>query len=399
MSKKEIELNSTKKIIYLDHAATTYLRPEVTKAMAAYWETKFGNPSSLYGLGREAKNAIEQSRKKVAEIFHCTPAEIIFEGSGTESDNHALIGTALANHGRGKHIITSAIEHHAVLHACEFLETLGFEVTYIPVDRDGLLKLAELKKAIRQDTILVSIMFANNEIGTIQPIKEISDIIKSFNPSILVHTDACQAAGYYDLSVDELGVDLMTINGSKIYGPKGTGVLYVRKGVMINPIIHGGGQEKNKRAGTENVAGIIGLTTALELVQKEREKESRRLTKLRDKLINDLLKIPKVVLNGHSTKRLPNNVNVTVMDIEGEAMLLHLDSLGICASTGSACTSGDLEPSHVILALGHPYEMAHGSIRFTLGHCNSENDLDYLMKVFPPIIKKLRAMSPVKLKI
>jgi cysteine desulfurase len=410
MPKKEIELSSkiksdSKKIIYLDHAATTYLRPEVTKAMAPFGETRFGNPSSLYGLGREAKNAIEQSRKKVAEIFNCTPTEIIFEGSGTESDNHAIIGAALANQGRGKHIIVSTIEHHAVLHACEFLETMGFEVTYLPVDRDGLLKQDELKKAIRQDTILVSIMFANNEIGTIQPIHEISQIIKSSSSNsagsarqVLFHTDACQAAGYYNLNVNELGVDLMTINGSKIYGPKGTGVLYVRKGVMINPIIHGGGQEKNKRAGTENVAGIIGLSTALELVQKEREKESQRLAELRDKLINDLLKIPKVVLNGHPTKRLPNNVNVTVMDIEGEAMLLHLDALGICASTGSACTSGDLEPSHVILALGHPYEMAHGSIRFTLGYCNTEKDIDYLMRVFPPIIKKLRAMSPVKLK-
>lgn len=388
---------NNKPTIYLDHAATTYLRPEVVKAMAPFWTDKYGNPSSLYQKGREAKSVIEEARAQVAAVFNCLPAEIIFEGSGTESDNHAIIGTALANVGRGNHIITSAIEHHAVLHACGFLETQGFEVTYLPVDRDGLVKLDELKKAIRPETILVSIMFANNEIGTIQPIKEIGQIVKSFSQPIIFHTDACQAAGYYSLDVNELGVDLMTINGSKIYGPKGTGALYVRNGVNIRPIIHGGGQEGSRRAGTENVAGIVGLATALELAQKEREKESQRLIKLRNSLIKELLKLPKVVLNGHPTKRLPNNVNVTIMDIEGEAMLLHLDENGICASTGSACTSNSLEPSHVILALGHPYEMAHGSIRFTLGHTNSEKDIGYLMKVFPPIIEKLRAMSPVHL--
>ncbi|MBU1131066.1 cysteine desulfurase NifS [Patescibacteria group bacterium] len=394
-------MTGDKKTIYLDHAATTYLRPEVVKAMEPFWENKYGNPSSLYFKGREAKAAIEDARSKVANIFGCCETEIIFEGSGTESDNHALIGTALANKARGNHIITSSIEHHAVLHACEFLETQGFEVTYLPVDKEGILKLDELKKAIRDETILVSIMFANNEIGTIQPIKKIGQTIKQLNNDsnnqIIYHTDACQAAGYYDMNVDELGVDLMTINGSKIYGPKGTGVLYVKKGVNINSLIHGGGQESGKRAGTENVAGIVGLATALELAQKEKGKESQRLAELRDKLIDGLLKIPKVVLNGHPAKRLPNNVNVTVMDIEGEAMLLHLDEYGICASTGSACTSGDLEPSHVILALGHPYEMAHGSIRFSLGHVNTQNDVDYVLKVFPPIIEKLRAMSPVKL--
>ncbi len=394
----------TNKLIYLDHAATTYVRPEVVEAMQPYWSEKYGNPSSLYSKGREAKAAIESARKKVAKIFNCSPAEIIFEGSGTESDNHALIGTALANKSRGNHIITSAIEHHAVLHACEFLETQGFEVTYIPVDKEGIVKLDELEKSIRPETILVSIMFANNEIGTVQPIQEITKTLnhentKTLNHKIIFHTDACQAAGFYELDVEELGVDLMTINGSKIYGPKGVGVLYVREGTSINSYIHGGGQENGRRAGTENVAGIVGLATALELVQSEREKENQRLTKLRDKLIKGLLKIPKVVLNGHTTKRLPNNVNVTVMDIEGEAMLLHLDEKGICCSTGSACTSGDLEPSHVIIALGHPYEMAHGSIRFSLGHCNTEEDVDYVLNVFPPIIEKLRAMSPVKMKI
>ncbi|KKT97030.1 MAG: Cysteine desulfurase [Parcubacteria group bacterium GW2011_GWC2_45_15] len=372
------------KVRYFDHAATTYLAPRVVKAMEPYWSEKFGNPSALYAKGREAKAAIDQARAQVAQIFNCSPGEIIFEGSGTESDNHALIGTALANKARGNHIITSTIEHHAVLHALGFLETQGFEVTYLPVDRDGLIKLAELEKAIRPETILVSIMLANNEIGTVQPIKEISAVIKSAGQPIMFHTDACQAAGFYELDVASLGVDLMTVNGSKIYGPKGTGVLYVKKGTAIQPYIHGGGQENGRRAGTENVAGIVGLATALELVQAEKEQENERLLKLRSKLIDGLLKIPKVVLNGHPEKRLPNNVNVTIKDIEGEAMLLHLDEYG-------------LEPSHVILALGHPYEMAHGSIRFSLGHSNTAADIDFLLKVFPPIIEKLRAMSPVKL--
>ncbi|HBV02423.1 MAG TPA: cysteine desulfurase NifS [Candidatus Komeilibacteria bacterium] len=385
------------KVRYFDHAATTYLAPRVVKAMEPYWSEKFGNPSALYAKGREAKAAIDQARAQVAQIFNCSPGEIIFEGSGTESDNHALIGTALANKARGNHIITSTIEHHAVLHALGFLETQGFEVTYLPVDRDGLIKLAELEKAIRPETILVSIMLANNEIGTVQPIKEISAVIKSAGQPIMFHTDACQAAGFYELDVASLGVDLMTVNGSKIYGPKGTGVLYVKKGTAIQPYIHGGGQENGRRAGTENVAGIVGLATALELVQAEKEQENERLLKLRSKLIDGLLKIPKVVLNGHPEKRLPNNVNVTIKDIEGEAMLLHLDEYGIAASTGSACTSGSLEPSHVILALGHPYEMAHGSIRFSLGHSNTAADIDFLLKVFSPIIEKLRAMSPVKL--
>jgi len=267
----------------------------------------------------------------------------------------------------------------------------------LPVDKEGIVKVEELKKSIRPETILVSIMYANNEIGTIQQIKEISRIIKSSNHSVLFHTDACQAAGFYKLNVDDLGVDLLTINGSKIYGPKGIGILYIRQGTAINSIIHGGGQEKGRRAGTENVAGIVGLAKALELAQSDREKESKRLIKLRDKLIKGLLKIDKVFLNGHATKRLPNNVNITVLDIEGEAMLLHLDEQGIAASSGSACTSGSLDPSHVILALGHPYEVAHGSLRFSLGHCNSEKDVDYVLEVLPPIIEKLRKMSPVNI--
>jgi len=383
----------------LDHAATTYVDSRVVEAMAPFWSKQFGNPSSLYALGRSAKAAMAQARAKMATIFGCQPAEIIFEGSGTESDNHALIGTALANQSRGKHIITSVIEHHAVLHACEFLESQGFEVTYLPVDHDGLVKLDELKQALREDTILVSIMYANNEIGTIQPIKEISQIIKSSNKQIIYHTDACQAAGFFELKVDELGVDLLTLNGSKIYGPKGTGVLYVRNGTTISSLIHGGLQEAGRRAGTENVAGIVGLTKALELAQSERESEAARLTKLRNKLTAGLLKISKVILNGHPTKRLPNNVNVTVLDIEGESMLLYLDEQGVMASTGSACTSGSLEPSHVILALGYSYEIAHGSLRFSLGKVNTDKDIEYVLKIMPEIVEKLRQISPVNLKL
>jgi cysteine desulfurase len=389
----------SKRLIYLDHAATTYVDSRVVEAMAPFWSKQFGNPSSLYALGRSAKAAMARARAKVATIFGCQPAEIIFEGSGTESDNHALIGTALANQSRGKHIITSVIEHHAVLHACEFLESQGFEVTYLPVDHDGLVKPDELKQALREDTILVSIMYANNEIGTIQPIKEISQIIKSSNKQIIYHTDACQAAGFFELKVDELGVDLLTLNGSKIYGPKGTGVLYVRTGTAINSLIHGGLQEGGRRAGTENVAGIIGLAKALELAQSERESEAARLTKLRDKLTAGLLKIPKVILNGHPIKRLPNNVNVTILDIEGESMLLYLDEQGVMASTGSACTSGSLEPSHVILALGHSYEIAHGSLRFSLGKVNTDKDIEHVLRIMPEIVEKLRQISPVNLKL
>ncbi|MCX6785377.1 MAG: cysteine desulfurase family protein [Candidatus Komeilibacteria bacterium] len=386
-----------KRLIYLDYAATTPLDPRVVRAMSPYWTEKFGNPSSLYEKGREAKAALDQVRAEVAQIFGCLPAEIIFEGSGTESDNHAIIGVALANRSRGNHIITSAIEHHAVLHACEFLETQGFEVTYLPVDKYGLVKLDILKESVRPETILVSIMFANNEIGTVQPIQEINEIIKQKNKTALFHTDACQAAGAFKLKVNELGVDLLTINGSKIYGPKGTGILYVKKGTAVNPIIHGGGQEAGKRAGTENVAGIIGLVYALKLAQENLAKENKRLIALRDKLIKGLLKIPKTFLNGHPLNRLPNNVNVTILDIEGESVILHLDRLGIACSTGSACTSRTLDPSHVIIALGHPYEVAHGSLRFSLGHGTTALEIDYVLKVLPGIVKKLRQMSPVNL--
>ncbi|PIT90545.1 MAG: cysteine desulfurase NifS [Candidatus Komeilibacteria bacterium CG10_big_fil_rev_8_21_14_0_10_41_13] len=389
----------TKKLIYLDHAATTPVDSEVVKAMQPYFSKKYGNPSSIYSLGRESKQALEVAREKAVKILNCQPEEIIFTGSGTESDNQAIIGAALANQARGRHIITSLIEHHAVLHACEFLESQGFEVTYLPVSKEGLVDLTELKNAIRPETILVSLIWANNEIGTVQPISEIAKIIKEKNSETFFHTDACQAAGFFDLDVQELGVDLLTLNGSKIYGPKGTGLLYVKKGLPIASIIHGGAQEGSKRAGTENVPGIIGLVKALELVQADREQENKRLIGLRDKLIEGLLNIPKVILNGHPTKRLPNNVNVTIADVEGEAMLLHLDQQGICVSTGSACTSGSLEPSHVILALGQSFDLAHGSLRFSLGKANTQEDIDYVLEVFPEIIEKLRRMSPVNLAI
>ena len=390
---------SVKREIYLDHAATTYLDPRVEKAMLPYGQKKFGNPSALYSKGREAMTAVESARKMVADFFSCLPKEVVFEGSGTESDNHAIIGTALANQARGKHIITTAIEHHAVLHACEFLESQGFTVTYLPVDKSGLVTPKQVVDAVRPDTILVSIMYANNEIGTIEPIAEIAEKLREKNPQIIFHTDACQAAGFFDLNVQKLGVDLLTVNGSKVYGPKGTGALYIRNGVAVANLIHGGAQENSRRAGTENVAGIVGLATALTIAKKEGAKESVRLIKMRDQLIKGLLKMPKVILNGHPFKRLPNNVNVTIADLEGEGLLLYLDSLGISASTGSACTSASLDPSHVITAIGLPYEMAHGSIRFSFGRCNKPSDVSYLLKALPPIIKKLRAMSPVHVEI
>lgn len=376
--------------VYLDHAATTPLEPEVLKAMLPYLKEKFGNPSSLYTLGVEAKQAVEESRLVISKILNCSPEEIIFEGSGTESNNHALIGTALANRARGNHLITSVIEHHAVLHACEFLESQGFEVTYLPVNQDGLVNLKMLAESIRPETILVSIMYANNEIGTIQPIDEISKIVKQKNSQILFHTDACQAAAYLDLNVNALGVDLLTINGSKIYGPKGIGTLYVKRGIAIQPIIHGGSQENSKRAGTENVASIVGLAKALELVQKNKEAENKRLLSLRDKLISGLLKIKNISLNGSAQERLSNNVNITIAGIEGEKVMMALDKLAIACSIGSACTSGDPDPSHVILALGKSYQEAHGSLRFTLGHSSKEKDINYLLKVLPKVIEKLR---------
>jgi len=391
-----------KKGIYLDHAATTYVLPEVEKAMKPYYQNIYGNPSSLHNKGREALVELDKAREKVAHIFDCRGSEIIFTGSGTESDNLALFGIVRQYQDKGKHIIISKIEHHAVLHTAQALEKEGFEVTYLDVDEDGLVDLKKVYKAIRPDTIIISIMYANNEIGVIEPIADIGREILKYRKENntefpYFHTDACQAAGALDLGVEKLHVDLMTINSSKIYGPKGVGVLYKKKNVKIKPLIYGGSQEFGLRAGTENLAGIIGLATALELMQKDKEKENKRLIKLRDKLIAGIEKnISDVKLNGHREKRLPNNVNMTFLGAEGEALLLYLDNEGIYVSTGSACTSFDLDPSHVIVALGLSYEYAHGSLRMTLGKRTTEEDIDYVLKVLPEVVKKVRKMSPVK---
>lgn len=388
----------TKKIIYLDHAATTPMDQRVLKAMQPYFCDNFGNPSSLYKSGLKAQNALMAARQSIAKVLGCLPEELIFTAGGTESDNLAILGIARAWVHSGKkpgHIITSAIEHHAVLRACEYLEKYeGWKITKVPVDRDGLVDPTKVAKAITKDTVLVSIMYANNEIGTVQPIREINEVCKN----IYFHTDACQAAGFLDLDVKKLGVDLMTINGSKIYGPKGVGVLYVKRGVVIEPLVYGGGQEWGLRSGTENVPGIVGLAKALELVQANRNQENARLIKLRDFLIKRILQtIPKSRLNGHPTKRLPNNINVTILDVEGEAMLLYLDEYGIEAATGSACDSSSLDPSHVIMALGLPYEFAHGSLRFTLGKSTTAKDINYVLKTLPKVVKLLRQVSPLNM--
>lgn len=391
------------KIIYLDHAATTPLSPDVKKEMDFVLENIYGNPSSLHAKGYEAKVVLDGAREKIAKILNARADEIIFTSGGTESDNLAILGYAKINKRKsGKsHIIVSSIEHHAVLEPAHKLEKEGFEVDYLPVSKNGIVDLEKFKKLLRPETILVSIMYANNEIGTIQPIKEISKIIAEFNKQndndIVFHTDACQAAGVLDLNVKNLEVDMMTINAGKIYGPKGIGLLYVKKGISIEPMMIGGGQEFGLRAGTENVAAIVGFAKALEIAQAEKEKESVRLGGLRDYAIDKILSgIFKTKLNGDAKNRLPNNINISFAAIEGEALILYLDQAEIYASTGSACTSKSLEPSHVILALGEPHEVAHSSLRLTLGHSTQKEDLDYVIEVLPEIVKKLRIMSPIK---
>lgn len=396
-----------KKFVYLDYAATTPLAPEVLKAMKPYLEKEYGNPSALYDLGLSAKEAISRSRQSIADFLGAHSDEIIFTSGGTASDNLAILGIARVNKTKGRHIITTAIEHHAVLRPIEYLaKNESFEATILPIDKDGLLNIDDLAAAIREDTILVSVIYANNEIGTIQPVAEIGAFLNKLNkervaknlPRIYFHTDACQAAGALDLNVQKLHVDLLTLNGSKIYGPKGAGVLYVARGVELAPLIFGGGQERGLVSGTENVAAIVGLSKALELSVSRRTKENERLAILRDKLINGILtRIPKSRLNGHPTKRLPNNVNVTILDVEGEAMVLYLNEYGISCATGSACDSKTFDPSHVILALGLPYEFAHGSLRFTLGLNTTKKDIDYVLDILPGIVETLRSVSPVKL--
>ena len=381
-------------IIYFDNAATTPIRPEVYDAMRPYIESCYGNPSSVYKLARESKKAVDLARKQVADAINADSGEIFFTGCGSESDNWAIKGVALALKDRGKHIITTCIEHHAILHTCEFLEENGYEVTYIPVDEYGMVSADDIKKAIRPDTILVSVMTANNEIGTIEPIKEIGAVCRE--KGVYFHTDAVQAVGHIKIDVKEMNIDLLSLSGHKIGAPKGIGALYIRKGVKIKNLIHGGQQEKGKRAGTENVIGIVALGKAIELAVSEMEDTTERLKYLRDKIINGVLKnIEYSRLNGHPEERLPGNVNISFEFIEGESMLLMLDAKGICASSGSACTSGSLDPSHVLLAIGLPHEKAHGSLRISLGYQNTEEEVDKLLEVLPPIVQRLREMSPL----
>ena len=398
---------------YFDYAATTPLEPRVFRAMGPYFSKEFGNPGSIHNAGRKTKEATEKASVKIASILHCRPKEFIFTGSATEADNLAVFGVAEANKktggsprsgGAGK-IIISALEHKAVLAPCDALAEEGFNIVKLKVDKTGLINPVDITKLLDSKTTLVSIIYADNETGTIQPIREIAKVIKKFrakNNSTLpyFHTDASQAAQYCNINVEKLGVDLMTVSSHKLYGPKGIGGLYIRKGVKIKPLIFGGGQQNNMRSGTENVPSIVGFAEALALAEKNKNKECARIEKLRNELEQGIFKlIPKVVLNGHPQKRLPNFLNVSILDIEGEAALLYLDQKGICASTGSACDSQTLEPSHVILALGRPYEYAHGSLRFTLGKYTTRESVQYLLKHLPPIVKKLRQMSPVNLRV
>ena len=382
------------KRIYLDHAATTSTDVEVVEAMEPFFTQKYGNPNSIHSFGQEAREAVEEAREKIARLIGANPSEIVFTAGGTEADNYAIKGIAWANQKKGNHIITSQIEHHAVLHSCQFLEKHGFKVTYLKVDKYGLIDPEDVKKAITDQTILVTIMHANNEIGTIEPIKEIGKIVKE--AGIYFHTDSVQTTGHIPIEVNDLGVDMLSISGHKLYGPKGVGALYLRKGTKIVNLIDGGAQEKNRRAGTENVTGMVGLGKAVELAEKRLAGgEVDKVVKLRDKLITGIMdQIENVRLNGHPTKRLPGNVNICFEFIEGESMLLNLDMKGVAASSGSACTSGSLEPSHVLLAIGLPPEIAHGSLRLTLGKDNTEEDIDYVLDILPKIIEKLRALSP-----
>lgn len=383
------------KPVYMDYAATTYTKPEVVEAMMPYFTNFYGNPSSIYSISRETKKAIDKARAQVAKAINADPQEIYFTGGGSEADNWAIKGIARAYQNKGNHIITTKIEHHAVLHTCEYLEKNGFEVTYLDVDAEGLVRLEDLKAAIKPTTILVTIMTANNEIGTIQPIKEIGEICKE--RKIFFHTDAVQAIGHIEMDVKGMNIDALSLSGHKIYGPKGVGVLYLRKGIKIHNLIHGGAQERNRRAGTENVAGIVGLGKAIEMAVENLEEERARLTYLRDKLIKGLREaVPYSKLNGATgEKRLPGNVNMSFEFIEGESVLLMLDAKGICASSGSACTSGSLDPSHVLLSIGLPHEVAHGSLRLTMGSGTTEEEVDYVIATVPAIVERLRDMSPL----
>ena len=382
------------KQVYLDYSATTPVKEEVLNEMIPYFTQNYGNPSSLYTIGQESKNAINLARERIASLIGANPKEVFFTSSGTEADNWAVIQGAIARSKNGKHVITTKIEHHALLHSAEYLEKQGFEVTYLGVDSEGIISLDELIEAIRDDTVLISIMFANNEIGTIQPIAEIAEIAKE--KKILFHTDAVQALGNVHIDVKALGVDLMSISAHKIYGPKGIGALYIRKGVSLPNYMHGGAQENNKRAGTENLAGIVGFGKAAELAEKNLDTHIEKVTKLRNYLIDKITEnISDFHLNGSREKRLPGNANITFKFIEGEAILLLLDMEGVYVSTGSACSSASLSPSHVLDALGVPVEEIHGSIRFTIGDFTTKDDLDYAIEVLTKAVTKLRKISSV----
>lgn len=382
------------KYIYLDNAATTKVKPEVLNAMLPYFSEEYGNPSAIYTFASHAREAVEKSRATIAEALHARKEEIYFTNGGTESDNWALKATAEAYASKGKHIITSVIEHHAILHTCEYLEKKGFEITYLPVDENGVISLEELEKAIRPDTILVSIMAANNEIGTIEPLKEIGAITRKHG--VLFHTDAVQAFAHIPLDVEEMNIDMLSVSSHKIHGPKGTGFLYIRKGVKILSFIHGGAQERKRRAGTLNVPGIVGMAKAVELSMESLNENRKKVSELRDYLISRVeQEIPYTKVNGHRTDRLPNNANFCFRFIEGESLLILLDQNGIFGSSGSACTSGSLEPSHVLLAIGLPHEIAHGSLRLTLSEETTREEIDYTVDKLKEIVARLRKMSPL----
>jgi cysteine desulfurase len=382
------------KIIYLDNAATTQLDQAVFDEMKPYFIEYYGNPSSVYSIASDTKKAINIARDRVAQSIGADTSEIYFTNGGTESDNWAIKGIAESYGNKGKHIITTKIEHHAILHTCDYLEKQGYEITYLNVDENGLINIEELEKSIRNDTILISIMFANNEIGTIEPIKEIGEIAKKHN--VVFHTDAVQAFGHVPINVEEMNIDLLSASGHKIYGPKGVGFLYIRKSVKLKSLIHGGAQERQRRAGTENVPGIVGFGAATKIAHDNMEERAKKEIELRDYLIEQIeSNFDYIRLNGHRSKRLPNNVNFCFRFIEGESLLISLDMKGICASSGSACTSGSLDPSHVLLAIGLPHEIAHGSLRLTLSHTTTKEELDYVIEQLKDIVKRLRTMSPL----
>lgn len=380
--------------IYFDHNATTPILDEVFEAMVPFLKEQWGNPSSIHWAGRGTRKAVEDARERVSALLNCAPLELIFTSSGTEGDNHAIKGLAYAQKNKGNHIITTKVEHPAVLSTCKHLQKEGFEVTYLDVDKDGLIDLDELTKAITPKTILISVMFANNETGVLFPIKEIGRIAKE--KGVAFHTDAVQAAGKIKIDVADLNVDLMTISGHKLYGPKGVGALYIKRGTRLVPIIHGGHQERNRRGGTENVPGIVAMGKAAEIAMRDMDKETEHLQALKERLEKGMIeRIPHIKVNGHPDQRLPNTSNISFEFVEGESLLLNLDMKGIAASSGSACTSGSLEPSHVLVSMGLTHELSHGSVRFSLGKSNTVEEIDYLLEIMPPIVERMRSMSPL----